>query len=183
MIGSLLYIFFVFALVCRNGAYPFAGLKALAAILIALLFTGWGIMRGVKTGNANRAGHHEFERVQAELGGHPDKLFISIGDNDCFSYVSVFATPKRYPLRNILFADQPLSLRHAALLRDFAYTGFSGAIFNPKVYFRGPVPPALMQYYEKRTGKRFSWTTGHEGFKYSRITKPMPVELVIPASK
>ncbi len=124
MIPSLFLTFFCFTATCPDYAYTSTlGWKRIA-LLAATGLIVWGAIRTWKTGRHNKSSFAAFQQVHEELAAHPDKLFISTGDNTPFFYVHVFATPNDYSFRNILFVDQPLSLRDAALLRDFSYTGF-----------------------------------------------------------
>jgi hypothetical protein len=183
MIPSLFLTFYCFTAISPDHAYPSTlGWKRITLLAAAILIA-WGAVRTWKTGRHNRSSFAAFQQVHEELAAHPDKLFITTGDNAPFFYVHVFARPKDYSFRNILFTDQPLSLRDAALLRDFSYSGFVNAFGNPRVYFRGPEIPELIPYMEKKTSKKYSFSDPLPEFKFSRICKPIPGELVIPASK
>ena len=183
MIPSLFFTFFCFTATCPAFAYPLTLPRKNIALILAGALICWGIVRTWKAGKYNRSSFATFEQVHAELSAHPDKLFISTGDNEPFFYVHVFTTPKHYSFRNILLVDQPLSLRDAALLRDFGYSGFVNAFDNPQVYFRGPSLPVITQYMEKKTSKKYSFSDPLPEFKFSRVCKPIPGNVVIPASK
>ena len=183
MIPALFFAFFCFSATCPVFAYPVTLRWKTIAMILAGALVGWGILRTLKSGKHNKSGFAVFEQVHAELAAHPDKLFISTGDNEPFFYVHVFATPAKYSFRNILLVDQPLSLRDAALLRDFGYTGFINAFDNPRVYFRGPALPVLNQYLEKKTSKKYTFSDPLPEFEFSRVCKPIPGTVVIPASK
>lgn len=183
MIPAMFFTFFCFTATSPDYAYTSTLRWKRIALIAAAGLIVWGAIRTWKTGRHNKSSFAAFQQVHAELAAHPDKLFISTGDNTPFFYVHVFATPKDYSFRNILLVDQPLSLRNAALLRDFSYTGFVNAFDDPNVYFRGPELPELIEYLEKKTSKKYSFSDPLSDFKFSRICKPMPGELVIPASK
>lgn len=183
MIPALCFIFFAFAATNSFYAYAASLRKQRIMLALALAMMAWGMVRTWKTGQHNRMNFAAFQQVQEELAAHPDKLFLSIADNDPFFYVHVFATPKKYPLRNIVFVDQPLSLRDAVLRQDFGYQGFTASMDDPHVFLRGPLPAALPELIEKRTSKKFTTGGPLPEFKFSRICKPMLVDLVIPASK
>ncbi|NML21126.1 hypothetical protein HHL16_09590 [Pseudoflavitalea sp. G-6-1-2] len=173
IIPSFVFTWFVFAASSVKYIYPPAVMNRVITFLIIASFIGWGVVRAVKISNHNKEEFGELWAIQRELSTHPDKLFISIGDNDVFGSFYVFATPEDYPMKNMLFVDQPLSLRNAALLRDFGYTGFNDAILNPNVYFRGPELPALTDHFTHQLQKPVDWGGPLSGFKYSRVCKPM----------
>lgn len=173
IIPSFIFTWFVFAASSVKYIYPPAVLNRVITFLIIASFIGWGVVRSVKISSQNKEQFGDLWAVQRELSAHPDKLFISIGDNEVFGSFYVFATPEEYPMKNILFVDQPLSIRDAALLRDFGYTGFNDAILNPNVYFRGPELPALTARFSHLLQKPVDWGGSLSGFKYSRVCKPM----------
>lgn len=181
MIPALFFTFYCFTATVPAHHYSFRW--RFIALASALVLSCWGIVRTYKTGMINKQNFAAFKQMHQELAAHPDKLFISIGENDPFFYVSVFATPKEFSFQNILFVDQPESLRKETLLKQFGYTDFNSAIFNPNAYFRGPELDALTKYYELKTRKQVNWGQPIGEYKFSTISKPMLVDLVIPASK
>ncbi|WP_127130023.1 hypothetical protein [Pseudoflavitalea rhizosphaerae] len=183
MVPALFFIFFSFSATCLSFAYPLTLRWKFIAMILAGALVCWGILKIWKAGKHNRSSFAAFEQVHAELAAHPDKLFISTGDNEPFFYIHVFATPAKYSFRNILLVDQPLSLRNAALLRDFGYTGFVNAFENPRIFFRGPALPVITQYVENKTSKKYSFSDPLPDFKFSRVCKPIPGNVVIPAPK
>ncbi|MGN6415965.1 MAG: hypothetical protein ACTHMC_00635 [Pseudobacter sp.] len=148
-----------------------------------LVLLAWGTVRTYKTGQVNRVAYEEFQKVHASLMRRPDLLFINMNDDEYFKYVSVFATPAEYPLHNFLFTDQPLSLRDAALLRDFGYSGFGDAVNNPRVRFSGQQLKSVQDYFERTTSKKLQWGEPDTTVNHLRIYKPMLVDSVIMDSK
>lgn len=183
MIPTLLVAFT--ALAAASGASEPGGVSKNRYIVagMILVLVGWGAVRTYKTGQVNREGYEGFQQVHASLMKRPDLLFINMNDDEYFKYVSVFATPAQYPLRNFLFTDQPLSLRDAALLRDFGYTGFKDAVNNPHVRFSGNKLQSVQDYFERTTSKKLQWGVQDTSINHLRVYKPLLMDSVITDSK
>lgn len=183
MIPTLLICFTVLA--AASGAPGSGALSKKKTIIFALILFlfAWGAVRTYKTGRLNRQSYEGFQKVHAALIQRPDLLYINMNDDEYFKYVSIFATPAKYPLRNFLFTDQPLSLRDQALLRDFGYTGFREAVSNPRVRFSGHKLGSVQAYFERTTSKKFQWGEPDTSNNSLRIYKPILVDSVTTDSK
>lgn len=183
MIPSLLICFTVLAAASGAQEPGIQNKKKTIIVALILILLVWGTVRTCKTGRVNRQSYEGFQKMHEALMQRPDLLFINMNDDEYFKYVSVFATPARYPLRNFLFTDQPLSLRDQALLRDFGYTGFRNAVSNPRVRFSGHKLGSVQAYFERTTLKKFKWGEPDTSDNLLRIYKPILVDSVITDSK
>jgi hypothetical protein len=137
---------------------------------IVLLFS-WAAWRCHKMNQHNEVSFQQFKLMHHELANQPDKLFISTGDGDLFSYYYCFADPRQYPFNNILFIDHPVTARMPYLSSQFGITTIRQAPLFNNVYFRGSEIPALLQYYQQVSGRTAMYTDTIPGFQHSTIRK------------
>lgn len=183
MVPALLICFTALAAASGSTVPVVSKRKKFITAGVIFLLIAWGAIRTGKTGKLNRDIFKQFQQVHAQLMQQPGLLFINMNDDEYFKYVSVFATPHSYPLKNFLFIDQPLSLRDAALLRDFGYTGFREAVNNPRVRFSGHPLMSVQAYFERATSKELQWGEPDTSGNMLRIYKPILVDSVIMDSK
>lgn len=144
--------------------------KAALTLLFISLWV-WGLTRTYKINQHNATSFREFREMYQELKDYPDKLFINAGDADLFYYFYCFATPADYSFKNILFIDHPVTARQPALLADFGITDIRKAPLYDNVYFRGPVQPALANYFSKILQRPVKYSDTIPGYKHSVIRK------------
>jgi len=119
-------------------------------ILTFLIFVtlAWSIMRIQKAISFNKEKNDLFICAWKELNAHPDKLFVITDDHFPMDHFSVWDSPKKYAIKNLLYKDQLLNNTYQSIYNRFSITSPKDFINNPAIIFTGRKIIEMEDYYK-----------------------------------
>lgn len=114
---------------------------------IALLL--WSMVRIQKTISFNKEKNALFVCAWKELNASPDKLFIITDDHFPIDYFSVWDTPKKFLIKNLLYKDEFLNNTYQPIYNRFFVTCPKDFIAHSNIIFIGKKIPAIEHYYKE----------------------------------
>jgi hypothetical protein len=116
--------------------------------LLALISCFWATIRINKTSNRNKQEISYARSVINELNSHPGVLFINTGKFFDL-HLSVWDTPKRYPIYNLVYYDLFFSNSYTFQLNRFGIKDLMKEIpMKNNIYLVGEQAPMLTEYYK-----------------------------------
>jgi len=109
----------------------------------------WSMIRIKKTISLNKEKNELFVCAWKELNAHPDKLFIATDDYFPMDFFSVWGSPKKFLIKNLLYKDQWLNNTDQPIYDRFSVTTSKDFINNPKIFFAGKKITEIENYYKK----------------------------------
>jgi hypothetical protein len=188
-LGMLLYLFIflklpfylVPALLCAAAVLPLSLINAkkampspvqnLLLLCLFLLCGAWGIIRIYKINNRNNIFNKEFHIAYQEISNHPDKLFFVTEDLFPMDYFSVWDSPQKYPVKNLLFKDPLFNNTADAILRPFGFLSVKEIWGSNKVLFWGKQTGILKKYFLQVYKKDIQFSDPLPGFQYGEVRR------------
>lgn len=134
-----------------------------------LLF--WALVRIYKTNVQSKIKNSLFISATNEIIKVPEKLFLVSDNSFPLDYISIFDTPKKYPLKNIILADHHFTGLDNLILHQFNIKSVRDIPHSDNILLWGKPVPALVEYYLKTTGERISFSPPLENFKYGEVRR------------
>jgi len=134
-----------------------------------LLF--WGIIRLCKLNVDNKQKNDLFINASEEIRKHKDILFLVTDNAFPIDYFSIFDSPKKHSLENIALGwqySQELNWRILSMLNIKTVTDIPHA---SNILIWGKPVQALLDYFQKTTGEKITFSPVLKEFKYGEVRK------------
>ena len=115
--------------------------------LLSMIIIAWGGIRMYKMNKVNLEGNARFLAACKEIQTQKDKLFIVMDDKFLTNYFSVFDSPSKIDLKNIILFDHYHSNLAQGIMQKFGINSIQQIPFSKNVLVWGKPFPEFMQYY------------------------------------
>jgi len=133
--------------------------------ILFIVMLSWSFIRIQKTISINKEKNALFVCAWKELNTNPDKLFIITDDHFPMDYFSVWDTPKKFLIKNLLYKDEFINNTNQPIYNRFSLVGPSDFMHNTNIIFGGKKIPAIENYYKETLQINVHFTQKDSSFK------------------
>lgn len=147
------------------------GGKLFITAATTLLCLSWGLVRLQKISTQNKKENIAFKKAQAQITARPQHLFIVTEDSfpmDCFS---IWDSPAKYPLPNLLYKDHFFNNLYQPTLKKFNIINPAQLWHQPNVLWWGKRTDLLKQYYRQRFQSEIQFSAPLAGFDNATVRR------------
>lgn len=166
ILGAAICIIFVSLPVVR-----LAGIKLGITATLMLFCMGWGVVRLQKISSQNKKENAAFKNAHTQIAARPQHLFIVTEDifpMDCFS---IWDSPSKFPLPNLLYKDHFFNNHYQPTLKKFNIKNPAQLWHQPNVLWWSKRNDLLREYYKKRYSSEIQFSAPLPGFANATVTR------------
>jgi hypothetical protein len=132
----------------NNSSHQFYSINKIVTVFIFIAVLAWSAIRIQKTISFNKEKNALFVCAWKELDAHREKLFIATDDHFPLDYFSVWDSPKKFVIKNLLYKDQLLNNTYQPIYNRFSITSPKDFINSPAIFFAGKKIIEIEDYYK-----------------------------------
>ncbi|MBS1749752.1 MAG: hypothetical protein JST63_07600 [Bacteroidetes bacterium] len=140
-------------------------------LLGILFFMIWGAVRIYKENLKNLHNHLLFQQAATEVAKYPDNLFFVTDYTFPSDYISVFDTPRKYPLSNVVLSWHYSYSFSLQMLKRFGVNDIKELPYSHKILLWGKPVKELTDYFFKTAQIKLEYSLPLPLFKYGEVRK------------
>jgi hypothetical protein len=148
-----------------------AGIKSGIAAVLVMFCISWGVVRLQKISKQNKKENTAFKEAQVRIAAMPQHLFIVTEDSFPMDSFSIWDSPAKYALPNLLYKDHFFNNEYQPTLNRFHINTVKQLWQNQQVLWWGKRTDILKYYYQQRYGTAIQFSAPLPNFGSATVRR------------